>query len=78
MFLAVGSGLGVSYALLKHGRMLLTLFLGGNPAGEWKYKIAACAHEIGSRLFSVSWCLCTTPSPTGHAFLALARIPLPC
>eukprot|EP00752_Nemacystus_decipiens_P003860 g3552.t1 len=32
MFVAVGSGVGVSYALLKHGRMLLQLFLGGNPA----------------------------------------------
>jgi len=34
MFVAVGAGLGVSYTLLRHGRMLLQLFLGGNPAGE--------------------------------------------
>eukprot|EP00903_Cladosiphon_okamuranus_P013394 g12482.t1 len=32
IFAGVGAGLGVSYALLKHGRMLLQLFLGGNPA----------------------------------------------
>ncbi|CAN0149969.1 unnamed protein product [Scytosiphon promiscuus] len=31
MFVAVGTGTGVSYVLLKHGRRLLQLFLGGNP-----------------------------------------------
>lgn len=34
IFVGVGAGVGVSYVLLKHGRALLQLFLGGNAAGE--------------------------------------------
>lgn len=51
MFVAVGSGLGVSYALLKHGRMLLQLFLGGNPAGEWKRKTVLCTHPTSDAFY---------------------------
>lgn len=39
MFIAVGAGLGVSYTLLEHGRSLLQLFLGGNAAGERRWKV---------------------------------------
>lgn len=43
MFVAVGTGLGVSYTLLRHGKALLQLFFSGNGSGKWGGALAlAC------------------------------------